>query len=504
MLSRIISVGVLTFILSAGALRAQPAADLIEKGKYLATAGDCVSCHSAPGGKPLAGGLPMSTPFGQMVTPNITPDKETGIGSYTDDQFYKTIHEGIGPDEKFLYPVFPYQWYTKITRDDAMAIKAYLFSLPPVHQQQNVNQLNFPFNIRASMIGWRQLFFTAGTFKPDPAKSAEINRGAYLVTGLGHCGECHTTHNALGGSNDKQALQGAVIDNWYAPNLTSDMQEGIGSWSEQQVQSYLKTGVAPGKAIVAGPMSQVVHESLAKLTDSDIKAIAAYLKSVPAEKTFADTRPDAAATATPPGANAYISNCASCHQLNGEGIPGVIPPLKDNGAVLAKGPEDVLRVVLGGLEATKNYALMPAVGAGMTDQEVADATNYVRTAWTNRAPETASAGGVADLRKKTDTMLSGGKCADGDPAFSKPQSGMTPLFADLNQGNMQAHIDQIVANAKSINPNADRATLVNNLTAAYCPVVKKDAALTDSRKLQQLASFSQLVYGRLAQPNERW
>jgi mono/diheme cytochrome c family protein len=504
MQNRIFPISVLLPLAVAGALHAAPAATSVEKGKYLATAGDCVSCHTAPGGQPLAGGLSVSTPFGTMLTPNITPDKDTGIGAYTDDQFYKVLHEGIGPDHRYLYPVFPFQWYTRITRDDALAIKAYLFSLPPVHAENKVNQLRFPFNIRASLIGWRQIFFKAGTFQPDPAKSAEINRGRYLVTGLGHCGECHTAHNGLGGTEKSNAYQGAEIDGWYAPNITSDLAEGIGGWSQDQLVAYFKTGIAPGKGIVAGPMAEVVQESLSKLTDADLRAIAAYLKSIPPKQAFPDTRPATATAYAPPGSGVYLDFCASCHQQNGVGVPGVIPALKGNGSVLAQGPENVIMVILGGLSAKGDYAVMPAVGAGMTDQQVAEVANYVRTAWTNKAPATASAGGVADLRKKTQTMLAGDECAMPEARISNPKSGIIQLLTAMTRTDMLNRIDPIVAKAKAAAPGAGRAELVNNLTAAYCPIVRQDPEISADRKADQLATFSQLVYSRLHSPNERW
>lgn len=494
----------LAVLASAGANRAHAAPDLVQKGQYLATMGDCVSCHTAPGGKPLAGGLTVSTPFGPMVTPNITPDKETGIGNYTDDQFYKVMHEGIGSEGQYLYPVFPFQWYTRVSRDDVLAIKAYLFSVTPVHAEQKVNQLNFPFNIRESLLGWRQLFFKAGEFQPDPAQSAEVNRGKYLVTGLGHCGECHTEHNVLGGTETSKGFEGAVIDGWYAPNITSDMQQGIGSWSKAQLVSYLKTGVAPDKGIVAGPMAEVVSESLSKMTDADVGAIAAYLKSTTAKASFPETKPTAALSANPPGSETYDSFCASCHQTNGSGLAGVVPALKGNGSLLAKGPENVMQVVLGGLAAKATYAPMPAIGAGMTDQQVADVTNYVRTAWGNNAPATAQAGNAGEIREKTNTMLAGGDCSPAAPALTDAKSGLTPLLSGINDVNLLERVGGIVAKAKAAEPHADRATLVNDVTAAYCPILKQDASVPADRKPQRLATFTQIVYSRLVQPRERW
>ena len=189
-------------------------AALIAHGKYLATAGDCEACHTASGGKPFAGGLYMNTPFGQVATPNITPDNDTGIGKITDDQFYRVFHAGIGMNGDHLYPVMPFPWYTKVTRDDVLAIKAYLFSLAPVHAPQKPNKMEFPFNVRAGLIGWDLVFLKQGEFKPDPSQSPQVNRGAYLVQGLEHCGECHNGNALFGNSGLSNTLGGGVVDKW--------------------------------------------------------------------------------------------------------------------------------------------------------------------------------------------------------------------------------------------------------------------------------------------------
>ena len=219
---------------------AVPDPGLIEHGKYLTNVGDCQACHTAPNGTPFAGGLYMNTPFGPISTPNITPDNDTGIGKITDDQFVRVFHQGIGMKGERLYPVMPFPWYTKVTRDDTLAIKAYLFSLQPVHAPRKPLKLVFPFNIRAALIGWDAVFLKTGVFKPDPTKSPEVNRGAYLVQGLEHCGECHNGNNMLGDTAMAESLRGGPIDKWYAPNITSDKTEGIGRFSNEQVLTYLK------------------------------------------------------------------------------------------------------------------------------------------------------------------------------------------------------------------------------------------------------------------------
>jgi mono/diheme cytochrome c family protein len=416
----------------------------------------------------------------------------------TDDQFYRVMHEGIGMHGEYLYPVFPFPWFTHVTKDDDLAIKAYLFSLKPVHAPQVVNHLAFPFNVRESLLGWRQVFFKPQTFEPDPAKSAKINRGAYLVTGLGHCAECHTPHDPLGASEQSKSFAGAKIDEWYAPNISSDMSDGIGSWSEDQLVEYLKTGVTPAKGIVAGPMAQVVHESLSKLTDDDVHAIAAYLKQTPPKQSYPQVTPVSATQGNPPvGAGTYLSFCASCHQQTGKGVPGAIASLDGNGSVQAGGPEDVIAVVLGGLPASGSYAAMPGVGAQMSDQQVADVVNYVRTAWSNHAPPNAAPGLVGSIRAKTATEMSGGPCAPYPAAFADQKTGLPELFAGLNEGNMFERIDSIVTKAKAAEPQAPQAKLVNDTIAAYCPVLKADNSVPANLKEQQLGSFAGLLYGRI-------
>jgi mono/diheme cytochrome c family protein len=472
--------------------------NILAKGKYLLTAGDCVSCHTAPGGQPLAGGLKVDTPFGPLYSPNITPDKATGIGNYTDDQFYRTMHEGIGPGGELLYPVFPFPWYTKLTRDDALAIKAYLFSLQPVSHKVDVDQLSFPFSIRASLAGWREIYFKAETFKPDPAKSPEINRGAYLVEGLGHCAECHTPHNIAGATEQSKAYTGAMIDNWYAPNISSDMQEGIGSWSVADLVGYLKTGVSATKGIVAGPMAEVVHQSLGKLTDADVTDIALYLKQIPGKEAYPPKEPAKVTPAASPDTHAYATFCASCHQRNGQGVPGVIPALNGNGSVQANGPQDVVNVVLGGLPADHDYPAMPAIGAGMSDQDVAAAINYVRASWGNKAPQDAQPGAVGAARARATTMWAGGPCDKPDANIvAAAGADADRALADVTDGNMLPTVNALVGKVKSAGPRAD---VINSLTAMYCPFVAKTPNATSAQKSEHIARFAQLTYTALVQP----
>ena len=273
-------------IVLLGAVGSTPAAaqsDQVARGEYLTRAGGCFSCHTVPGGAEMAGGRALATPFGTFYTPNITPDRETGIGNWTDDQFLRALRQGVRPDGANYFPVFPYASFTGITDEDALAIKAYLFSRPPVHQSNRRHDVAFPFSWRFLQTGWKLLFFTQGPFRAAPQQDGTVNRGAYLVTSLAHCGECHTPRNPLGGLRSSRALSGTKDgpDGKPVPNITPDGATGIGKWDRSDIATVLKTGLTPEESKVKGAMREAVEDGLKYLTDSDRDAIAAYLLSRP-------------------------------------------------------------------------------------------------------------------------------------------------------------------------------------------------------------------------------
>lgn len=393
-------VSVSSFVLAlalcgAGASGAQQTS--IQRGEYLARAGDCVSCHTATGGAPYAGGLRLDTPFGYMLTPNITPDADTGIGRWSSADFYRALHHGVNKRNQDMYPPMPYDFYTRVTRADVDAIYAYLRTIKPVRNAVDTNHLDFPFNQRWTMAGWRELYFSEGTYKPDPAKSAAWNRGGYLVEGLGHCSDCHSPRNLLGGIEKSKDFTGAVIDGWFALDLTSDITTGLGSWTVDEIATYLKTGVFRQKTTTLGPMAEVIRNSLSYLTDADLQAMAEYLKSIPPDSTLRTGRvkPDPTKQR---GATLYLDNCSGCHQATGRGIPGVFPPLAGNGVVVAADPNNIIKVVDRGIKARNGFIAMPAFNTQLTDQQVAEIANYVRTSWGNKAPPNATSSMVAKLR----------------------------------------------------------------------------------------------------------
>ena len=366
----------------------------IARGAYLARAGDCMACHTARGGAEYAGGRALATPFGTVYAPNITPDAQTGIGAWTADDFWHALHNGIAPGGRLLYPAFPYPNTTKVTRDDADALYAYLRSLAPVHQPNRPHALRFPYDRQIVLAGWRLLYFKPGVYAPQPAQTAAWNRGAYLIEGLGHCAACHSPRNGLGATGTR--LSGGHIPavGWYAPALDADNEAGLGNWEQAHIVQLLRTGVAP-RGAVFGPMAEVVNRSLQYLTDADAGAMAVYLKSLPASPS--SRGPVAAPTEAvmTAGRKLYDHHCADCHGADGRGtsIAGqpAYPPLAGNRALTMLDPVNAIRIVLNGgfPPATSGNPRpfgMPPYSPQLDDAEVAAVVTYVRNSWGNAAP----------------------------------------------------------------------------------------------------------------------
>ncbi|MGH8145669.1 MAG: c-type cytochrome [Rhodanobacteraceae bacterium] len=384
-----------------------PAHDLpgyaaIQHGRYLVKAGDCKACHTAPGGKPFAGGRAVPTPFGIIYSTNITPDPATGIGKWSEADFYHAMHTGTARDGHHLYPAFPYPWYTKVTSNDVRDIKAYLGTLPPVRQRNLPTELPWPFSMRSTMAVWNKLYFDEGTFKGDPKESAAWNRGAYLVRGLGHCGACHSPKNFAGAVKQSDALHGGHAEHAFAPALTGGLRDGLGGWSANEIVGYLKTG-SNDKSSAAGPMAEVVTNSTQYLSDADLHAIATYLKAQPHPKSGEQTgRPDKNLMTL--GGDVYADDCTACHMDHGQGLARVFPPLKGSSAIQAANADTLIRVVLGGADvpATQSRPTglkMPAFNDKLDDAQIAALLTYIRNAWGNHASAVSNSE-VAKMRKQ--------------------------------------------------------------------------------------------------------
>ncbi|HVI54041.1 MAG TPA: c-type cytochrome [Luteibacter sp.] len=371
-------------------------ADPVARGEYLARAADCIACHTVPEtGKPFAGGLPFKLPFGTIYSSNITADVETGIGSWSDDDFVRAVREGVRKDGRHLYPAFPYTAYTQLSRADVLAIKAYLFTLPKVSQPERPNDLGFPFNQRWAMGFWNAVFFRSQRFANDPSRTPQWNAGAYLAGPLGHCAECHTPRNLGFGLKHGESLAGAELQGWRAWNITSNDAHGIGKWSDEALTQYLRTGHADGHASAMGPMGEAVAHSLQFLTPEDTAALVAWLRTVPAREgsdpITVDPTPKGvvASSAAAPGADEanadsegqrlFEGACASCHQWNGAGQQTPYAGLAGTRGVNDPKGANVTQAILHGvtMRIGDTDVYMPAFGHGYSDPEVAALANFV-------------------------------------------------------------------------------------------------------------------------------
>ncbi len=369
--------------------QAEPSADTIARGKALAEAADCASCHTADPSKPFAGGKRLDTPFGAIYTPNLTPDRDTGLGAWSDEQFYRALRYGVAPDGSRYYPAFPYPNFTKMIRDDLLAIRAYLATLTPVQNRPPPPELRWPLNYRVVMRAWNLLFFRPGIFEPDQQKSTAWNRGGYLVTGAAHCGACHTPKNLFGADKRGRAFRGGLVQGWFAPRLDSAERSGLKSWSVDDIVEYLQSG-RNGRSHAGGLMAEVVANSTSKISDADVRAIAVYLKDLPPglPEPVVAPPPEAEMAA---GKAVYAHACVACHEADGSGTPRIYPPLPGNANLQSTDPSSTLRVILDGAQTVTtprapNPGSMPAYARQLSDQEIADVTNYIRNSWGNAAP----------------------------------------------------------------------------------------------------------------------
>jgi len=386
-------------------------ASAVERGEYLAAAADCMVCHTKPGEKEYAGGLGFKLPFGTLYSTNITPDKETGIGNYSDQDFLNAVQHGKRRDGAMLYPAMPYTSYTYLTNEDTLAIKAYLFSLPPVRAPAPENTLGFPFNQRWAMWFWSTVFSPNTRYMPDTSKSPEWNRGAYLVEALAHCGECHTPRNLAFALDNRKKFAGAITAGWRAFNISSDKATGLGGWSDNDLISYLSIGHAKDRGTASGPMGEAVDHSLSKLAPEDIKAIVVFLRSVPAVASPdlpATTAPAAPAshregpTADARGKIVFQQACVSCHGWSGESRVSSMATLTGSWAVNDPGATNVAQIVISGTKrhVPEDALSMPAFGASYSDEEIAAVANYVTARFGSKGSK-LTANDIAELRKQT-------------------------------------------------------------------------------------------------------
>ena len=385
----ILAIVLLCTAFSTGKARTEPSAETVARGKALTVAADCASCHTADPAKPFAGGKRFDTPFGAIYSPNLTPDRETGLGAWSDDDFTRALRYGVAPDGSRYYPAFPYAYFTKLTRQDLLAIRAYLATLTPFRNTRPPPQLHWPLNYRVVMRAWNFLFFRPGIFEPYQQKSAQWNRGAYLVEGVSHCGGCHTPKNILGADKRGRAYGGGLADGWFAPRLDGAPRSGLKSWSVDDIVEYLQSG-RNGKGHADGPMADVVVHSTSVMSDADVRAISVYLKDLPAGSPEPAVSPPPLAEMTA-GKTVYDHACIACHEADGSGAPRIYPPLPGNANLQSADPASTLRIILDGAQTVTtprapNAGSMPGYAKQLSDQEIAAVTNYIRNSWGNAAP----------------------------------------------------------------------------------------------------------------------
>jgi len=415
---------ILVSLVLCGAFRseaAEPSAETIARGKALVVAGDCAGCHTADPAKPFAGGKPIDSRFGGIYSANLTPDRETGIRGWRDEDFLQAMRHGVAPDGSRYYPAFPYPYFSKLIRDDILAIRAYLATLEPVRNAVLPPDLRFPFNFRVGMRLWNWLYLQPGILMPEQSKGAEWNRGAYLVEGLGHCGACHTPKNLLGAPKTRQEFEGGRFANLFAPDITSNLRSGIGGWARPTLIDFLRSGRST-HSDASAEMGEVVAFSTSQMSDADLDALVTYLTDRAGSQGASPAKPDEQAMHR--GRAIFADVCAACHQDGGEGVPRMFPPLKGNANVQQRDPTTVLHFILDGTRAEPTDRAptplsMPAFNWKLNDADIAAVATYVRNAWGNTAPE-ISARQVADLRAKL-PHPSGG--TDATPAQSMVQPG---------------------------------------------------------------------------------
>ena len=465
------------------------------RGEYLARAADCQSCHTKPGGKPYAGGEELKTPVGSIFGANITPDPDTGIGKWSEADFDHALRSGVDDGGKPLYPAMPYANYTKLSDADLHALWTFIHGIPAVKNTPPENTFRFPFNLRSGVLAWQSLYFKPGRFQPAKDKDAVWNRGAYLVDALGHCDQCHTPRNLAQAPEAKRELPGAQIEGWYAPDISHDPLSELKHYDVDGLVHYLKTGQTLHNTKAVGPMQEVVHNSLQYLSDEDLRAMAVYLKQqrdgpLPVTVASATISPQEFAA----GKELYENQCSSCHQSDGKGTKGSVPALAGNTVVTAPEPYNIIMAMLQGFAPQGTWGAMGSF-ASLSNEQIADIANYVRTAWNNRAEPNANLWAVGNWRKTAVTPPGGQQpalmCASLTPQVLRPALAEGPKALVQAASNRQK-LAQVVRKYEQAVPHGNAAQTIEALSIAYCRAIANDQSVPGQREAK-IANFSQQV-----------
>ncbi|MEO1191108.1 MAG: cytochrome c [Pseudomonadota bacterium] len=499
-LDRVKLLGVGFFALSTGVLTGvtAPAAasdTAAERGAYTATIAGCTQCHTPAGGAAFSGGTVLDTPFGKLAVPNITQDKDTGIGDWTKADFEAALRQGLNKDGQPLYPAMPYLHYTEITDGDIDDLWAYMETIPAVSNAVEVNRLPFPFDVRASLYGWQALYFTEGRFTPHPDKSAAWNRGAYMIEALAHCGACHTPRDAMGGPLKDQAMQGAAIEEWYAPDISGGPNSVIKDWSMDRLVGFL-SGDDGLNHVAVGSMALVVDD-LSKIKREDVVAVATYLKDQPSDADQEARAPQVAVSAAERESWTALFNdkCSSCHQTNGEGVPGLAASLVGSGAVLAQSPHNVISVLLEGIAPSEDFGVMPSFRE-LSNREIAQLANHVRISWGNDAPANANPMMVQGLRQVTETApgVAEATSCPNVPA-ARLNDEIRAEIAKLAAAHTinPADVETLVGHYAALNPDVSMSTRVGDLSGTYCRDVAASGASKTTVVSRQVQFMNSVV-----------
>ena len=489
---------------SACSVFADANSEAIERGEYIATAGDCSGCHTREDGDDFAGGLAIDSPLGTMYSANITPDEETGIGSWTAEDFKRLLRLGRGDEGEYIYPAMPYTAYTKLNDADISDLWAYIQSLQPVSYEPPENAMMFPANIREGMAVWQAAEFVPGAFEPDPEKDDVYNRGAYLVEALGHCSACHSPRNLLLGEKDGERYTGAEIHGWYAPNISSGPMSVIADRTIEELSNFLRTGSNDDNQKVVGEMAAVVHGSLSKLSVEDVTAMATYLKQRPApedavaeltsdDDDYEQVRMDA-------GRALFAQNCMGCHQSDGKGIELGAPSLVGSAGIVTGPPNNIIMMMLEGhAPGEGTWGVMPSFANILSAGDMADVANYVRTAWGNEGAPDATADLVHELRQVAELPEGGQQPAVDCPVLSgtlmEPTLDMTVEQFDSALGNgseAQKLVAQYQASldTAALEQDIEDSDTVQALASAYCRALAEDAVMSGAEQQARVAALA--------------
>jgi mono/diheme cytochrome c family protein len=473
--------------------------DLVKRGQYLSDVAHCAACHTSDESKPFAGNVPLASPYGTMYGSNITSDPKYGIGSWSEKDFEGALRRGVSKDGTYLYPAMPYIEFTKISDADIHALYAYFRTIKPVAEPAKKADMTFPFDVRLGIAGWQALYLKKARYVDDPSQTPQWNRGAYLVQGLGHCDACHTPTNLAMAPKGGKALQGNVVDHWFAPDISGDQYSGINKWSEAELATYLKTGHNKQNDAAVGPMAQTIDLGLSHLNDSDLAAIAFYLKHQAATTATTPKAPRAITVAErASGKQIYADNCASCHADDGRGVNGIAPSLVGAASTTGAQPETAIRAVLQGFEPQGNWGVMPSFAQVFGPGEVSDVVNYVRSSWGNKGGGRVDPSVVTSLARYSDLADSKVESALVCPSASTQQLDATTLARIKALGpnpKGESATADVVRDYRTRHPKADNTDIVTTIGGAYCRNVMSTASGTLAERQKRYVDFM----GRVAQ-----